>query len=405
MYATPTSDQIQRFWIEVKAALEEAILAHVFEVNETMHAIGLPGGITIEGLQGKEKTQRIRAKTAWNADTLRGDFADDLILDEWQLMDEDAWHQVGAPMVIDNNGDAIFVYTPPSLHSKSVSKAKDKRHASKLYKAAQAHEESARLKGLKPEWRTFHWTSHDNPYLSKAGLDQVTRDMTALSYRQEILAEDTDEAPGALWKRATIEKSRVIRAPESLLRVGIGLDPPGGATECGIVSAGTAMCSCKGKEEEHGFVLDDVSTKAGAGPEIWAPGAIRVYYDRKADFVAAEKNFGGDMVKHTIATYDKKVNVIEVHATRGKAVRAEPVSALYEQGNVHHVGSFPDLEDEQCQWVPGQTGHSPNRMDSLVWILTKLLVKTDYSPASDGVMFGTPIPGEFRPPSYWPTEF
>ena len=78
--------------------------------------------------------QRIRAKTAWNADTLRGDFADLLILDEWQLMNESAWEDVGAPMLLDNNGDAIFIYAPPSLKFRSVTKARDPLYAAKMFK-------------------------------------------------------------------------------------------------------------------------------------------------------------------------------------------------------------------------------------------------------------------------------
>ena len=95
--------------------------------------------------------QRIRAKTAWNADTLRGDYADLLILDEWQLMNEEAWEVVGAPMLLDNNGDAVFIYTPPSLHSRSTSKARDPRHAAKLFQRAQADTTG--------RWEVFHFTS------------------------------------------------------------------------------------------------------------------------------------------------------------------------------------------------------------------------------------------------------
>src|SRR6185369_7237930 len=106
LYATPTADQIKKFWAEVTRALGEAISAGVYYKNETEHII-----------ERKGTEQRIRAKTAWNADTLRGDYADELILDEWQLMDENAWGEVGAPMLIDNNGNSTFIYTPPSLKS------------------------------------------------------------------------------------------------------------------------------------------------------------------------------------------------------------------------------------------------------------------------------------------------
>src|SRR5512146_2035753 len=125
LYAAPTAEQIGRFWTTVVRALDEPIRAKVFNKNETEHVIELPN-----------TEQRIRAKTAWNADTLRGDYADVLIIDEWQLMNEEAWEVVGAPMLLDNNGDAVFIYTPPSLHSRSASKARHPQHAAKLYKKA-----------------------------------------------------------------------------------------------------------------------------------------------------------------------------------------------------------------------------------------------------------------------------
>src|SRR5512145_61881 len=193
LYATPTADQITRFWFEVKRALAEPLDAGVLYKNETEHVIELPGTAT-----------RIRAKTAWNADTLRGDYADLLILDEWQLMNEDAWEIVGAPMLLDNNGDAVFIYTPPSIKSASVSKAHDKRHAAKLYQKAAA-DESGR-------WQAFHFSSHANPHISETALDEITQDMTALAIRQEIEAEDIEDTPGALWNRDMIERGRVTAA-------------------------------------------------------------------------------------------------------------------------------------------------------------------------------------------------
>ena len=351
LYATPTSDQITRFWSEVVRALAEPITAGVFKKNESLHTIEVLGS-----------DQRIRAKTAWNADTLRGDYCDLLILDEWQLMNEDTWNVVGAPMLVDNNGDAIFVYTPPSLHSRSTTKATDPRHAAKMFKRYQTD----------PRWGCFHWTSQDNPFISEEGLTEIAQDMTALAYRQEIMAEDLDEIPGALWKRETLDRNRVTVVPE-LSRVVIGVDPPGGATECGIVAAGIGPCKCKGHEERHGFVLADNSLKAG--PEVWSSRVISTYDDWNADRVCGESNFGGDMVESTIRTASKTVSYKNVHASRGKIVRAEPVAALYEQGKIHHVGTFPELEDEMCSYVPGLSAKSPNRMDAKVWAITELLLK------------------------------
>lgn len=348
LYATPTAEQIGKFWDEVTQALAAPIADGTLYKNETLHIVEVPGTQT-----------RIRAKTAWNADTLRGDYADLLILDEWQLMSEDAWERVGAPMLLDNNGDAVFIYTPPSLHSKSTTKARDPQHAAKLFKQAQA-DTSGR-------WAAFHFSSHDNPHISAEALREITADMTALAYEQEILALDKDEAPGALWTRSTISSTRVQQLP-SLARVVVGVDPPGGATECGIVVAGLGT-------DGDGYVLEDFSLQDS--PDKWAAAVVKAYHDWDADWIVVETNFGGDMVRNTIRTVEggRDVRFKEVRATRGKAVRAEPISAHYEHGRVHHVGAFARLEDELCYWIPGAGMPSPNRLDALVWALTELLLK------------------------------
>jgi hypothetical protein len=359
LYAVPTSDQLDRWWFEVCGALAEPIEAGIFYKNETKHLIELSG-----------TEQRVRGKTAWNANTLRGDYADLLILDEFQHMDEDAWDLVGQPMLLDNDGDGIFFYTPPSLHNRSVSKAKDPQHAAKLFKRAQA----LRAAGDK-RWDTFHWTSKDNPRLSRKALENIAKDMTALAYRMEILAEDVDEAPGALWKRETLEKWRVSRLPADekgvplIARILVGVDPSGSSTgaEAGIVVAGRAG--------DEAFVLADGSVQGS--PAFWAAAAVDEYKRHHANQIVAEANYGGEMVKQTIATADPKASVKIIYATRGKQIRAEPVAALYEHGRVHHVGSFPMLEDEQCLWIPGDK--SPNRMDALVWALTELMLGGEVS--------------------------
>ncbi len=173
LYAAPTSEQTDRFWYEITTALAEAIQIGKYAMNKSERYIEKPGTL-----------QRIKAKTAWDADTLRGDYADLLILDEWQLTNEDAWEVVGSPMLIDNNGDAVFIYTPPSLRSAGISKAHDPRHAAKMFKAA-GEDASGR-------WTRFHFTSHDNPYLSHEGLAEAVKDMSRAAYRQEILAEDDE---------------------------------------------------------------------------------------------------------------------------------------------------------------------------------------------------------------------
>ena len=173
LYAAPTAEQVGKFWYEVVRALSEGIEVGSFKKDETEHIIEVPGTET-----------RLKAKTAWNANTLRGDFADLLILEEFQMMNEDAWEEVGQPMLLDNNGTAVFIFTPPSLKSEGISKAKDPRHASKMFKKASEDKTG--------KWKTFHFTSYDNPTLSAEALANIAQDMSQDAYRREILAQDDE---------------------------------------------------------------------------------------------------------------------------------------------------------------------------------------------------------------------
>ena len=343
LYAAPTIDQVDRFWTETCRIFQDPIDQKIFNKNSTRHILELPG-----------TERRIRAKTAWNADTLRGDYADELILDEFQLMNEEVWGVVGAPMLADNNGDAVFIYTPPSLASRSASKANDPQHAAKMFKRIKASGD--------PRWKLVHFSSHDNPHISSEALDELSNDMTALAYRMEIMAEDVDEAPGALWTRHTIESHRVYRIPDQTERIIIGVDPSETSTgdEAGIVAAALSG--------GHGYILGDDSLQGS--PLQWAQAAVAAYHRHHADMIVAESNAGGEMVALTIATVDPNIRVKLVHSSRGKIVRADPIAAQYEHGLVHHVGSFPKLEDEMCLFVPG--GKSPNRLDAMVFALIEL---------------------------------
>lgn len=348
LYAAPTQEQVDAFWWEVKRALAEPIDAGVFVKNESLHIIELPG-----------TKQRIRAKTAWNADTLRGDYADLLILDEWQLMDEQAWELVGAPMLLDNDGDAVFVYTPPSLRSRSVSKARDPRHAARMF-------ERARADGT-GRWEAFHFTSRDNPHISASALRDLAADMTELARRQEIEAEDLDEPPGALWKREQLEALRIVRTPE-LVRVVVAIDPPADSRAEG---SGAGIVACGLDASGKAYVLEDASLEA-ATPDAWGRAAVSLYHRLGADRIVGEQNNGGEMVEHVIRSVDSGVSYKAVRASRGKAVRAEPVAALFEQRRVFLAGVFPELEEELSSWEPG--ADSPHRLDALVWAITELML-------------------------------
>lgn len=195
--------------------------------------------------------------------------------------------------------------------------------------------------------------------------------------RQELYAELLDEAEGALWRRAWIESARwatdekgePVDHPD-LDALVVAVDPAGTAkptsSETGIVVVGRAQVTEGGKTLPHFFVLEDRSGRYT--PDGWARLATGAYYDFEADCVVGEKNNGGDMVETTVVHVDDTVPFEEVWASRGKAPRATPVAALYQQGRVHHVGLYRDLEDQLCQWEPGKKGQaSPDRLDALVW--------------------------------------
>lgn len=186
--------------------------------------------------------------------------------------------------------------------------------------------------------------------------------------RQEIEGEVLDDNPGALWKReAMIEQHRVTQHPD-LTRVAVAVDPQGSTVsgETGIVGAGMAMQG----DTSHFYTLEDASLSGT--PEEWGRAAVTLYHKLKADVLVAERNYGGDMVESVIKTIDRTVNVKLVTASRGKQLRAEPVAAIYEQGRGHHVGTFPLLEDQMCEWEPGLP--SPDRLDALVWAGTELML-------------------------------
>jgi phage terminase large subunit-like protein len=195
--------------------------------------------------------------------------------------------------------------------------------------------------------------------------------------RQELDGELVEDRPEALWTRNRIEAARVVAAPD-LARVVVAVDPPASsgkrAAACGIVVAGTDV-------GRIGYVLADASLNQ-AKPLEWAAKAVAAYRRWHADALVVEANQGGEMVTSVIREVDPAVPVRTVHATRGKYLRADPVALLYEQGRVRHVGAFPELEDEMCDFGPGglSSGRSPDRLDALVWALAHLMLTSRAEP-------------------------
>lgn len=181
-----------------------------------------------------------------------------------------------------------------------------------------------------------------------------------------------EDAEDALWRRAMIK--RVQETPDLLSkmqRIVVAVDPAvtnnPGSDETGIVCCGVDAFG-------NGYVLDDDSGRMRA--EDWARRAVAVWKARSADRIVAEVNQGGDLVESTIRAISANVPYRAVRASRAKAIRAEPIAALYERGKVFHVGEFPELEDQMCSVTTGMdrkaAGYSPDRVDALVWAFTDL---------------------------------
>lgn len=212
-------------------------------------------------------------------------------------------------------------------------------------------------------------TQDNRANLAPAFITQIVRkyEGTRLG-RQELDGEILDDAPGALWKREQLDELRIKEAPDHLSRVVVGVDPAVSSTESsdetGIVVVGI-------DREGYIYVLEDGTISAS--PLKWAQQVVRLYREHSADRVIAEVNQGGDLVESNLLTVDRNIAVTKVRATRGKAVRAEPVAALYEQKRVRHIGVLARLEDQMCTWDPRLSEKSPDRVDALVWAITELI--------------------------------
>lgn len=192
--------------------------------------------------------------------------------------------------------------------------------------------------------------------------------------RQELYADIIEEREGSLWTPALLDLAKSAYQDVPLKRLIVAIDPAvshgKNSDETGIVVAGLTAHGI-------GVILEDVSLKGSSNQ--WLLKAIEAYHRWKADRIVAEVNMGGDLVEQLLRNHDPSVSYKAVRATRGKVLRAEPIAALYEQGKVWHAGSFPQLEDQLCTYIPGQTKKSPDRLDALVWALTDLMLGKSFT--------------------------
>jgi phage terminase large subunit-like protein len=222
---------------------------------------------------------------------------------------------------------------------------------------------------------TTRASTFDNSYLSKAVRDGLRAHYEGTRIgRQELLGEYLATNENALWNPESIEDHRVRTPPVDLMRIVVAVDPAvtsnKNSDETGIVVAGIDA-------DGHGYVLDDRTLKGS--PLQWGKMAVACHHRWKADRIVPEVNNGGDLVVQNIRGIDPRVRVTPVRASRGKVTRAEPVAALYERGLIHHVGAFPEVEDQLTTWDP-TSSKSPDRLDALVWAFHSLLL-SDKRPA------------------------
>lgn len=298
--------------------------------------ITLANGAKIYGLSA-DRPERVRGPNLWGA------WADEL--GSWRY--PKTWYEALVPALRKGERPRIVVTTTPRP-------------------TALIRDLLGRDDGTVHVTRGSTWENAAN--LSPAALEELRRryEGTRLG-RQELEGELLEDIEGALWSRDQIDADRVTAAEvPDLTRIVVAIDPAVTSTahsdETGLVVVGH-------DDQGHGYVLGDHSLRAS--PERCMRKAVDLYRQYDADRVVAEVNNGGDFIGNLLRTVDGDVPYSEVTATRGKAVRAEPVSALYEQHRVHHVGCLPQLEDELCTWVPGDA-LSPGRLDALVWACTEL---------------------------------
>lgn len=206
--------------------------------------------------------------------------------------------------------------------------------------------------------------------LAENYIDQQLMSLSERERQRFLKGEFQDDAEGALFKYTDISKYRVQVAP-NLRIVGVGIDPAvtahDGSNHTGIIAAGVAKVG----DEDHYYILDDASMVGT--PAEWAREVVSCYHKNEANIVIAEINQGGDLVEANLRTVAPLIPYKAVRATRGKAVRAEPVATACEKGRLHMVGQFVDLEDEMTSWAPASGEDSPDRFDAMVWIVRHLM--------------------------------
>lgn len=304
--------------------------------NRTLLEVTLPNGSRIKGFSAEEP-ERLRGPQH------HGAWADELAA--WKY--HDAWDQLQFGLRLGAYPRTFVTTTPKPTRTVRALFDRARRGAGVLLVGGSTFDNSANL--------------------SAAALIELREQYEGTRLgRQELYGELLTDTPGALWTEATIAPHRVEVAPP-MRRVVVAIDPAvtsgDDSDSTGIVAAGIGL-------DGHIYVLHDRTCRES--PERWARIAVELYDEVEGDRIVAEVNNGGDLVEAVLRTVDDRVPYTKVTASRGKRMRAEPIAALYEQGKVHHVGRFDELEDQMTTWTPEAAG-SPDRLDALVWAVSHLV--------------------------------
>jgi len=219
-------------------------------------------------------------------------------------------------------------------------------------------------------------STFDNPFLTEKAIKVYRNAFEGAAIgEQELRGLFLGMVEGALLKQFEFISDHRIELADlpPMARVIVSVDP---AVTAHRRSDKTGIAALGIDSAGEGYVLEDATDKYDISTGEWAEVAISLYRKYQADRVVAEVNRGGDMVEAGLRAVDRNIPFASVRATRSKFTRGEPVATLYERGKVHHVGIFPELEAELTTWIPGDS-QSPNRLDSVVWGITYLMLSED----------------------------
>jgi len=250
----------------------------------------------------------------------------------------------------------------------------------------------------------FQINPYDNQENVSVGYLETLKGLSARLQKRFLRGEFAEATPNALFTDELIDKWRVTDAVlPDMVRIVVAVDPSGAGDVDNADNDAIGICVVGLGTDGNCYVMEDLTVKAG--PATWGRIAVNAYERHEADAVVGEINYGGAMVQHVIQTARPRTNFRKVTATRGKVVRAEPVSALYEQGKIRHVGFLTDLEDELLAFTTGgYTGeHSPNRADAMIWGVTALfpgVIKPRKEKTAEDTIVSRRLPS-FHSPSSW----